>query len=229
MAMNDTYRLSDMAIRQILLRQGCWTPDSLVYTLIFGLGIGLLGHAPLWPLIGINALFILFHLKLLRHVPIWKQNWQDFEVIVESDRVLVRRHGSVESTASRSEIRKISEFRGNCLWIHTAGRGFSLPYLVSGYQELRATLATWTTIEYKTSLPLWMYIGWPAAVAMFASTLLVRSSYAFFPLLVFTGFYLLRLALLSIKIWKRDGWNWIPALPFMMLAMLLMKSLWMVF
>jgi hypothetical protein len=88
-----------------------------------------------------------------------------------------------------------------------------------------------------------MYIGWPAAVAMFLSALLVRSSYVFFPLLAFTGFYLLRLARTSIKTWKKDGWNWrgkieggrikdrfwIPAIPFMMLGLLLMKSLWMVF
>src|SRR5262245_27314092 len=118
--MNDTYRLTDSAIQQMLLRQGCWTADSLFYSLIFGLGIGLLGQAPLWPLIGINAVFILFHLKALRHVRRWKQNWQDFEVQVETDRLLVLRHGAVESTAKKSEIRKISEIRGNCLWIHTA-------------------------------------------------------------------------------------------------------------
>jgi hypothetical protein len=88
-----------------------------------------------------------------------------------------------------------------------------------------------------------MYIGWPAAVAMFLSALLVRARYVFFPLLAFTGFYLLRLARLSIKSWKKDGWSWrekieagrikepfwIPAIPFVMLGLLVMKSLWMVF
>jgi len=63
-------------------------------------------------------------------------------------------------------------------------------------------------------------------------------------LFAFTGFYLLRLARLSIKELKRDGWNWrrkidaagrikdplwILAIPFVMLALLVMKSLWMVF
>src|SRR4029450_8918580 len=119
----------------MLLRQGCWTEDSLFYTLIFGLGIGLLGQAPLWPLFGINGLFILFHLKALRHVRRFKRNWQDFEVQVETDRLLVLRHGAVESTAKKSEIRKVSEIRGNCLWIHTAGRGFALPSQLSGYER----------------------------------------------------------------------------------------------
>jgi hypothetical protein len=241
--MNSTYRLTDSAIRQMLLRQGCWTPDSLLCTMVFGLGIGVLGQAPLWPLIGINAVIALLHLKLFRHLQQLKDNWQDFEVIVETDRVLVRRHDSIESSANRSEIERISEFRGNCLWVHTAGRGFSLPSLLSGYAELRATLATWTTIEYKGSLSLWMYIGWPAAVAMFISALLVNSRYVFFPLLIFIGFYTLRLAWLSIKTWKKDGWNWrrkidagrikdpfwIPAIPLMMLALLVVKSLWIVF
>jgi hypothetical protein len=114
-----------------------------------------LGRAPLWPLLGINGVFVLLHLKLLRHVRRWKANWQDFEVTVESNRVLVRRHGSLESSASRSEIKRIFEVRGNCLWIQPAGRGFSLPSVLSGYEHLRRTLATWTTIEYKRSLPLW--------------------------------------------------------------------------
>ena len=87
--MNETYRLTEGAIRRILLRQGCWTADSLACSLIFGFGIGLLGHAPLLPLVGVNALFVLFHLKLLRHVPRWKENWQNFEVVLETDNVLV--------------------------------------------------------------------------------------------------------------------------------------------
>lgn len=187
----------------------------------------------------------MFHLKALRHGHLWKQSWQDFEVQVETDRLLVLRHGAVEFTSTKSEIRKISEIRGNCLWIHAAGRGFPLPSQLSGYQKLKTTLATWTTIERTSSLPLWMYIGWPAAAAMFASALLVRSPYVFLPLLAFTGFYLLRLARSSIKSWKTDGWNWrrhgkivsgriqdpfwIPAIPFMMLGMLAVKSIWMVF
>jgi len=152
------------------------------------------------------------------------------------------RHGAVEWTATKSEIRKISEIGGNCLWMHTAGRGFPLPSQLSSYEKLKTTLSTWTTIERTNSLPLWMYIGWPAAAAMFASALLVRSPLVFVPLLVFTGFYLLRLARLSIKTWKTDGWNWrgriesgrihepfwIPAIPFAMLGLLVAKSIWMV-
>ncbi len=240
--MRDTYRLTDSAIQQRLLRQGCWTADSLFYSLIFGLGIGLLGQAPLWPLIGINALFVVFHLKALRHPRRWKENWLDFEVQVEADRLLVLRNHAVESTATKSEIRKISEIRGNGLWIHTAARGFVIPSQLSGYEKLKTTLATWATIEKTSSLPLWMYIGWPAAAAMFASALLVRSPYVFLPLLAITGFYLFRLARLSIKGWKKDGWSWrggiisvriqdpfwIPAIPFMMLGMLVVKSIWMV-
>ena len=101
--MNDPYRLTDSVIQRMLLRQGCWTADSLFYSLIFGLGIGLLGRAPLWPLIGINALFILFHLKALLHARRWKQNWQDFEVQVEADRLFVLRHG--QSNPQRQDLK----------------------------------------------------------------------------------------------------------------------------
>ena len=241
--MNDTYRLTDRAIQQMLLRQGCWTAESLCYSLIFGLGIGLLGQAPLWPLIGINGILVLLHLKALRHARQWTENWRDFEVQVKTDRVLVLRHGAVESTATKFEIRRISEVRGNGLWIHAGSRGFSLPSQLSGYEKLKSTLSTWSTIERTSSLPLWMYIGWPAAAAMFASALLVRSPYVFLVLLAFTGFYLLRLARLSIKTWKTDGWNWrgkiasgrihdpfwIPAIPLAMLGTLVVKSILMVF
>jgi hypothetical protein len=89
-----------------------------------------------------------------------------------------------------------------------------------------------------------MYLGWPAAAATYASALLVRSPYVFFPLLAFAGFYLLRLARISIKVWKREGWNWrrkidpsgfvkdpfwVTGIPFMLLGLLVLKSLWMLF
>ena len=241
--MNDPYRLTDSVIQRMLLRQGCWTADSLFYSLIFGLGIGLLGRAPLWPLIGINALFTLFHLKALRHARHWKQNWQDFEVQVEADRLFVLRHGAVESTATRSEIRKISEIRGNGLWIHTAARGFSLPSQLSGYEKLKTTLATWTTIERTSSLPLWMYIGCASCRSGFR--ICIIGSLALCLPAVARIYGILSVAIgACVDQNLEDGrmnWHgkivsgriqdpfWIPAIPFVMLGMLVVKSIWLVF
>ena len=101
------YRLSDAAVRRILLRGGCWTPASLLYSLTVGLGLGLIGHAPLWPLITACALLTLLHLKSFKNIPRLKDAWRDFEVILEADRVLVQRRGALESSIRRSEITKV--------------------------------------------------------------------------------------------------------------------------
>jgi|GEM_PF-5368715 len=74
----------------------------------------------------------------------------------------------------------------------------------------------------------------PATVAIYASALLVRSRYVFFPLLVFCGFYVLRFARISIKSWSRKNLPpgvvedpiWIPAIPFALLALLVLKLVW---
>src|SRR5438552_2483717 len=91
----SVHRLTDAAIRQILLRQGFWTPDSLLYTLVLGLGIGLLGGAPIWPIVLVYAFLTLVHVRAFRHFPRPKDGWRDFEIVVETERV-VARHRSKE-------------------------------------------------------------------------------------------------------------------------------------
>jgi hypothetical protein len=213
--------------------------------LILGIGIALLGNAPFWPTAIVYTLFTLLHLKSFGHLTRLKENWRDFEVILETDRVAVRRHGSLESSISRSEISRVVEMPGHGLWIHTPDirQRIFVPSLITGYEELRSTLAEWSTIRRMRSRLWWQYIGMPAALAIYASALLVRSPFVFLPLLAFAGFYLLRLASLSIRVWRKHGWHWrrsidphgfvqdafwVPAIPFMMLALLLTKLAWII-
>ena len=235
------YRLSSSAVRRLLLRQSMMTPDSLLYTLLLGFGIGLLGQAPFLPLVIVLAVLSILHIRSFRNLPQWKDEWRDFEVILEPDRVFAWRHGAVECTIGLSEIRKVVEQPIHGLRIHSHDRHKQIwaPSLLTGYKLLRATLAEWTPIERRGSWQLWNYLGLPTGVAIFATTLLVRSRYVFFPLLVFVGFYLLRLARISIKSWSRRSWPaavaaiedplWIPAIPFVMLALLAVKSVWILY
>jgi len=232
------YRLSDAGVQRLLLQEGCWTPDSLLYSLILGLGIGVLGRAPFWPLVLIYTLFILFHLKLFRHFPQQKAGWSGYEVVVESDRVLARKRDAVECTVNRSEITKIIEHPIHGLWIYTQDRSkiIRAPKMLTGYQKMRTMLTDWVAIERRGPRQLWIYFGMPASLAFLASTLLVRSRYVFFPLLAIAGFYLLRFARISIKTWMgsygpspsgtvKDP-NGVLALPFMLLALLTVKLVW---
>jgi hypothetical protein len=233
------YRLSSSAVRRLLLRQSAWTPDSLLYTLVLGFGIGLLGRAPFLPMLIVLAVFSILHLRAFRSLPQLKEQWRDFEVILEPDRIFAWRRGAVECTIGQSEIRKVVEQPIHGLWIHSRDRHKHIwaPSLLTGYSLLRATLSEWTPIERKGSWQLWNYLGMPTGVAIFAATLLVRSRYVFFPLLAFLGFYLLRLARISIKSWTRSNWPsgamkdpiWIPAIPFMMLALLAVKLVWILY
>ena len=236
---STAYRLSDAGVRRILLRHGAWTPESLGYTLVLGLGIGILGQAPLWPLIVVYIIFTVLHLKAFRNFPRLKDTWRGFEVILETDRVVVRRRDSIEDTVSRPEVTRILEMPGHGLWIHTvdARKRISIPSQVTGYEELKSSLAGWATIELKRSAPLWIHFGLPAAAAIYISALLVRSPYVFFPALAFAGYYLVRFARISIKGWLRKEDHrpgvlkdpfWIPAMPFMMLALLLLKLVWII-
>lgn len=215
------------------------TPDSLLYTLLLGFGIGLLGQAPFLPLVIVLAVLSILHLRSFRNLSRCKDEWRDFEVILEPERIFAWRRGAVECTIGQSEIRKVVERPIHGLWIHShdSRKRIWAPSLLTGYKLLRATLAEWTPIERKGSWQLWNYLGMPTGVAIFAATLLVRSRYVFFPLLVFLGFYLLRLARISIKSWTRRGWPagamkdpiWIPAIPFVMLALLVVKSIWILY
>jgi hypothetical protein len=231
------YRLSDSGVRRLLVRQSAMTPDSLAYTLVLGFGIGLLGQAPFWPLFIVYAIFTLLHFRAIMNFSQMKDQWRDFEIILEPDRIFSWRRGAVECTISYSEIRKIVEqpIHGLLVCAQDRHKQIQVPSLVIGYPQLRATLEEWAPIVRKGSWQLWVYLGMPACVAIYASTLLVRSRYVFYPLLAFVGFFLLRLAGISIKSWKRRHWPsgiikdpiWIPAIPFVMLAALVVKLVWM--
>src|SRR5688500_18725358 len=116
------YRLSEAGVRQVLVRQGHLTPDSVLYSLVLGLGLGSLGDAPLWPLVFVGTLFVLLLLKSFQNAARMNAGLRSFEVIVESDRVLVRRQrreGLVQSIITRSEIARLIETPGRGLAIVT--------------------------------------------------------------------------------------------------------------
>src|SRR5437016_6282261 len=94
-----------------------------------------------------------WHIKSFRHLRQLKDRWRGFEIAVENDSVLVRRRGSLESMANRSEITKLLEMPGRGLWIHTSDRRKRIwaPSSLSGYEELKARLAMWATIERRGS------------------------------------------------------------------------------
>jgi hypothetical protein len=244
------YPLSDAALRWTLLRSGHVTPASCLFTVICVLAVGIPGRAPLWPLSVVATVLTLLNFKALRHFSRTLESRRGLEVILEDDRIVLRRNGSVESTIDRAEVLMIFEVPGNCLWIQTekVQKFISIPTLVTGYEELKSRLATWTAIEHRRGIPGWMYLGWHPAFAVYVSILLVRSPYVFFPLMAVGTFYLLKLVRLSITGWMKDGWNWtsqtktieirgqkvtvftdsfwIPAIPVVMLGVLVLKAFW---
>jgi hypothetical protein len=246
----NVYPLSDAALRRTLLRSGHVTPASFLFTVICVLAVGILGRAPLWPLAAIATVLTLLHFKALRHFSEVIERRQGLEVLLENDRVVLRRKGLLESTIARAEVTRILEVPGNCLWLQTENvqKFMSIPTLVTGYPELKSRLATWTPIQHQRGIPGWMYLGWYTAFAVYFSILLARSPYVFFPMMAVGTFYLLPLVWLSIKSWVRDGWNWttriktievrgqevtvfadpfwVPAIPVVMLGALVSKAFW---
>jgi len=232
------YRLSDSGVRRLLMRESQLTPDSLLYTIVLGFGLGLLGRAPLWPLVIVYSLFSIVHLRSFVSLPQRKDAWRDFEIIIEPDRLFEWRRGAVECTICQAEVRKIVEMPIHGLFVYSQDhhKQIRVPSLVIGYKQLRELLADWKPIERKGAWQLWNFLGIPTGVALFASALLVRSRYVFYPLAAILGFYLLRLARISIKSWTRSRWRseaiedpvWIPAIPFVMLLALAVKTIWMV-
>ena len=246
----NVYPLSDAALQRTLLRSGHVTPASFLFTVICVLAVGILGRAPLWQLAVVATVVTLLNFKALRHFSEMLERRRGLEVLLEDDRVVLRRKGSQESAIARAEVTKILEVPGKCLWIQTENvqKFISIPTLVTGYQELKSTLATWTAIQHQRGIPGWMYVGWHTAFAVYVSILLVRSPYVFLTLMAVGTFYLLPLVWLSIKSWVRDGWNWttkiktievrgqevrvfadpfwVPAIPVVMLGALVFKTFW---
>jgi hypothetical protein len=231
------YRLSDLGVRRLMTQESHLTPDSLLYTLVLGFGIGLLGRAPFWPLAIVFAILTILHLRSFTDFPQRKEEWRDFEIIIEPDRIFSWRHGAVECTIAQAEVRKIVERpnHGLCVYGHDRHKQIKAPSLLIGYKQLRDLLTDWMPIEKRGTWQLWNFLGLPTGVAIFATTMLVRSRYVFFPLAAIVGFYLLRLARISSKSWMRRDWRsgvlrdpvWIPAIPFVMLVALVAKIIWM--
>ena len=232
------YRLSNFGIRLLMMRESHLTPDSLLATMVLGFGIGVLGRAPFWPLVIVYLFFTIIHLRTFRSYSQRKDAWRDFEIIIEPERIFAWRRGAVECTIGQSEVRKIVEMpiHGLRVYSHDRHKQVEVPSLLIGYNQLRELLADWQPIERRGKWQLWNFLGLPTGVALFASTLLVRSRYVFFPLAAIVGFYLLRLAHISIKSWTRTKWRhevkeepvWIPAIPFVLLFALIAKTIWMV-
>ncbi len=231
------YRLSNFGVRLLLMRQSQLTPDSLLCTIVLGFGIGVLGRALFWPLVIVYAFFTILHLRSFMNYPQRKDAWRDFEIIIEPERIFAWRRGAVECTIGQSEVRKIVEMPIHGLFVHSHERHkhIQVPSLLIGYKQLRELLADWKPIERRGAWQLWNFLGMPMGVALLATALLIRSRYVFFPLAAILGFYLLRLAHISIKSWKGPKWRnevkedpaWILAIPFVLLFALIAKTFWM--
>jgi hypothetical protein len=232
------YSLSPAGIRQLSVREGAISPTALLYALTLVVSCGLAGNAPLWALVLSCSLLALLLPKSIRNVRRMEETWRNFQVILDESGVTVRRGESIESIVSKEDIRKVTEWRGRGLNIKTSRDpwGVRIPSLIGGYKELKNRLAMWAPIDRGGSAQLWMYCGIPAGLAIYASALMVRSRYVFFPLFMVSGFYLLRFARISIKTWTRPSRPheiqdplWIVGFPFPLLGLLVIKSVWMLF
>ncbi len=169
----------------------------MVCFLILGYGLGVLGDAAILPLTGIFVVLAYITSNAFRASRGRQDRWQNFEVILDGDRLLVTDH-SGQQTFTRSEITRLQE-NPILLLIRTADerRRLLVPTLLTGYPELRASLSAWKPIEqgpYPRGLffSVSRWIGVFGFAVLFSTALLVRSLYVFLPLSIIVGIFLIR-------------------------------------
>lgn len=201
------YRLTEEAARQLAkTRHGATRP--VVLSIVFGLVIGLLGDAPRLALFGVYLPFSLLIPKLLWQTRRLERYWRGFELVLESERILILEHGTVAKILTRRDTKRVVEASwGLKVLAVDARKHFWVPSVLSGYDELRDYLSNWVRIE-RPSRPvpeheprqrpilalLNRHVGIVGCVSLYASAVLVRSSYVLYPLVAMVGFTLLQYA-----------------------------------
>jgi hypothetical protein len=230
-----SYRLNELSVQQVVLRQGHFTPLSVLFGSILVLTIGYSGAASVAMLAVVLSLFVLLFFKSFRNYREMLAGWRSFEVAIDRGR-LRWVHGSHSVEVDRSAISRISEIAGRGIAIESADnrRMLWIPSLVGGYADLKDKLMAWAPIERRGSIALWAYGGFPAALALYISAIVVRSPYVFFPVAGIAGFYLMRLCRAVIE--NRPGGRlkgrvrrdppYVGILPFALLLLLVLKSFW---
>ncbi len=190
-AASTGFTLSEEALRQMANRGHHGRPNLLVstITLVLGGAVGLLGHAPPWPLFSIlAAMLVLQSAVTIRGRTRTRRHWRDFEVTLETDRILVKQGGAT-STLLKSDIKGLMDMPGFGLLIEpkTPESQVLVPLLLTGYLELRETLLNWAPIETPPDFDqrharLLMYVRGNFFPTAYVLALLVRSPYCLYPL-----------------------------------------------
>jgi hypothetical protein len=204
------FTLSEEAIQQLVKRSND-RPNLLgsAVTLMLGGVVGLLGHAQPWPLLSILVALLVIHLMLtIRKRMRRRQRWKDFEVTLETDRIIVKQSGATR-TLLKSDIKRLMEMPGFGLLIEPRGPNGQvlLPRLLTGYPEVRETLLTWAPVETPPDFDrrhawLFKYVRGNFFSTAYVLALLVRSPYYLYPL---TGIASLPLAISLLKMVRREA------------------------
>ncbi len=184
-------------------------PVRFIVSIVFGLAIGLIGDAPRWALFGVYFPLSLLIPKFLWHKRRMERYWRGFELVLESERILVLEHEAVTRTLTKPDIGRVVEVGPYGLKIlgTDARKHLWVPSALNDYDELRAYLSGWAPFETPTrpgpaSRPrsrliagfLQRHIGMVGCISLYASALLVRSPYLLYPLVAIVGVILLQQA-----------------------------------
>jgi hypothetical protein len=172
------YRLSEAAVASMSKRTVVTPTLSFCVFLVLGLAAGWLGNSH--RLLLLAAYIPLTILGMMRFSAIgrFKKRWRNYELIMETDRVLQRLHGQ-DLTVLRSEVGRIIESPQG---LRVVGglvprvRAIVVPADLSGYQQVRELLSQWMPITQQPEL--WLSDPRPllgCILALLPATLMVRS------------------------------------------------------
>lgn len=230
---SEGFWLSEEAARKMLTRTHLQPAGSVLLAVALGIGIGILGDAPLLLLLALFSPLIIATMFAFSQRGQMLKQWLGYRIRLDGERIVLLRSGRDPLTVERSEIARLIETPGLGLAIGTGNPRKSIwaPSLLTGYDDLRSTLAAWAPIEMRNapeSALVWIHrhAGGLALFWTWALAMSVRSPYFFAPLAVATT---VALALLLRAAFEQPA---IPAMakaiPALLLLALLAKAAWLV-
>ena len=196
-AQPGSYRFSEEAVRKMSRRGHSGSIGWIGLGIGLGFAAGLAGNAPRGLLIAAYSILGLTIPKSIQRARRMRDHWRGFELVLESDRILLKLHGTVAKTLRRSElVRVLVEPGGSGLAIEGKEPNESIwaPSLLTGYAELREQLSLWVPLtEWKLPSGMDRFVrhrlGW--AIWFYPAALVARSPQFIFPLSAVTGCVLL--------------------------------------
>lgn len=190
------YRMSEEAVAEMVRRSHIREVPSLFLSIALGVLIAWFGRAPRWPLCAVYGLLTSFALTSLLGLRRFKDNWRGYGLIVQEDRIQQIERGAVTLTLLKTEVTRLLESRDLGMAIQTQDprKSIWVPSVLTGYQDLRATLSAWAPVAEPPENHLGVHHGHRAfqwIIALYPAALLVRSPYFAIPLTVLMTAYLL--------------------------------------